>query len=169
MNRTKPFIPPLPSQRSSEDIVFERDKLTSKDFKRIIRVIGLKVTNQRIAILQTLHTDKQHMTTQEVHEIVHEKYPEIGFATVYRFMKKLKDSGIVNELRMGNLPTRYELTPDQHHDHITCLKCGKIVEFEHPVIEKLQEEIAKKLRFRLKSHVLELYGDCEHCYNPIRP
>ena len=76
---------------------------------------------------------------------------------------KLTEQNFVTEVRMGGLPARYELTPTEHHDHLTCVNCGKIVEFENQQIEQLQEEIASKYGFRLTDHVLELYGVCSHC------
>jgi Fur family ferric uptake transcriptional regulator len=64
---------------------------------------------------------------------------------------------------MGGLPARYELTPKSHHDHLTCINCGKICEFENSAIEQLQEKVAKQFGFQLTSHVLELYGVCADC------
>ncbi|MCB0355935.1 MAG: transcriptional repressor [Bdellovibrionales bacterium] len=150
------------AQNPPEKLI-SREPWDKSEFKRIIRKIGLKVTGQRLAILDALSTGRAHVTAQEVFEEVVEKNPDIGFATVYRFLKKLKDANFVTEVRMGGLPARYELTPRKHHDHLTCQKCGKIVEFENPTIELLQEEIARKHNFSLTGHLLELYGVCESC------
>lgn len=146
-------------QNPKEELV-SRERLDSSGFKRIIREMGLKVTKQRMAILEALNMGQAHVTAQEVFEIVNEKYPEIGFATVYRFLRKLTENNYVTEVRMGGLPARYELTPKSHHDHLTCIHCSKIVEFENAEIERLQLEVAKKNNFILTSHVLELYGVC---------
>lgn len=155
---------PLPSlirgeQNPKEELV-SRERLDTPGFKKIIREMGLKVTKQRMAILEALNMGQAHVTAQEVFEIVNEKHPEIGFATVYRFLRKLTESKYVTEVRMGGLPARYELTPKSHHDHLTCIYCSKIVEFENTEIERLQEEVASKNNFILTSHVLELYGVC---------
>lgn len=149
-------------QNPKEELV-NREKLDSKSYKRIVREMGLKVTKQRLAILEGLNTGQAHVTAQEVYEVVNEKHPEIGFATVYRFLRKLTEESFVTEVRMGGLPARYELTPKKHHDHLTCIQCGKIVEFENQQIEKLQVEIAQTHGFKLTDHVLELYGVCSHC------
>lgn len=143
--------------------LIRREPLDPGTFKRMIRAMGLKVTNQRIAILETLCAGRAHVTAQEVFEVVNAKYPEIGFATVYRFLRKMNEQKMVTEVRMGGLPARYELTPRRHHDHLTCTQCGQIVEFESPAIEALQEQVAKEHNFRLTHHVLELYGDCPRC------
>jgi Fur family ferric uptake transcriptional regulator len=143
--------------------LIRRDPVDPAAFKRMIRQMGLKVTQQRIAILETLSGGRAHVTAQEVFEIVNAKYPEIGFATVYRFLRKMNENKMVSEVRMGGLPARYELTPRRHHDHLTCTQCGQIVEFENPQIESLQEHVAREHNFRLTHHVLELYGVCPRC------
>ncbi len=143
--------------------LMRREPLEKGSFKRIIRDMGLKITSQRMAILESLSTGRAHVTAQEVYEEVSSKYPEIGFATVYRFLRKMSEKGFVTEVRMGGLPARYELTPNRHHDHLTCVECGLIVEFENNDIEKLQETVARQHGFYLSGHVLELYGVCKNC------
>ncbi len=143
--------------------LIRRDPVDPATFRRMIRQMGLKVTQQRIAILESLSEGRAHVTAQEVFESVNAKYPEIGFATVYRFLRKMAEQNMVTEVRMGGLPARYELTPRKHHDHLTCIQCGQIVEFESQKIESLQEQVAKAHNFRLTHHVLELYGVCPLC------
>jgi Fur family transcriptional regulator, ferric uptake regulator len=154
-------VPSLP--RAQEDRVFERDELDEVALKKIIRDLGLKVTQPRLLILKTLHSGRAHVTAQEVYEKITKVDPSIGFATVYRLLKKLTESGYATELRVGGMPARYELSPQNHHDHITCTKCGKICEFENFAIEELQGQIAKKFGFKLTGHVMELYGICTDC------
>ncbi|HMN68743.1 MAG TPA: Fur family transcriptional regulator [Bdellovibrionales bacterium] len=143
--------------------LIRREPVDPGTFKRMIRQMGLKVTQQRMAILESLSAGRAHVTAQEVYEAVNVKYPEIGFATVYRFLRKMAEQKLVTEVRMGGLPARYELTPRRHHDHLTCVQCGQIVEFESQQIETLQELVAKEHNFRLTHHVLELYGICPRC------
>lgn len=158
----KTKIPHLPRSMSEEKII-KRERLGEKEFKQIIRAMNLKVTDQRLAILESLHGGRAHVTAQEVFEVVSENFPEIGFATVYRFLRTLTENSFVTEVRMGGLPARYELTPKSHHDHLTCVSCGKICEFENHHIEELQGKVAKQFGFQLTSHVLELYGICPDC------
>ena len=143
--------------------LIRREPVDPATFKRMIRQMGLKVTQQRMAILESLSAGRAHVTAQEVFETVNAKHPEIGFATVYRFLRKMAEQNMVTEVRMGGLPARYELTPRRHHDHLTCVQCGQIVEFESPQIESLQEQVADAHNFRLTHHVLELYGVCPRC------
>lgn len=136
--------------------------------KKIIRDIGLKVTLQRLAILEKVRKGPAHFTAQEIFEDVSTDYPEIGFATVYRFLKKLAEHKYISEFRIGGLPARYEWITKNHHDHLSCVSCGKIVEFENQKIESLQETVAKHYGFKLTSHVLELYGVCPDCQKKVR-
>lgn len=131
--------------------------------KTVIRNLGLKVTDQRIAIIEVVRSGPKHFTAQEIYELVTEKSPDIGFATVYRFLRKLSENHFVTEVRLGGMPARYEWALKKHHDHLTCTQCQKIVEFENPEIERLQAKVAKEFGFELSDHVLELYGICPDC------
>lgn len=148
---------------TADDTLIRRESLGFEDFRAIIRSMGVKVTSQRLAILAALASGRVHVTAQEVFEQVHQKHPDIGFATVYRFLRKLTELNYVTEVRMGGLPARYELTPRRHHDHLTCVRCSRIVEFENSQIESLQERVAREHGFFLTHHVLELYGLCREC------
>lgn len=157
-------VPFLPRMRDVDLKVHETQDLKG-EFKAIIREMGLKVTSQRIAILRCLSQGRKHVTAQELYEKV-SRTPEgqgLGFATVYRFLRDLAESHFVTEVRMGGLPARYELAPQKHHDHLTCLQCGKICEFENRAIENLQIKVAEQFGFTLTHHVLELYGHCPDC------
>ena len=131
--------------------------------KKIIRDLGLKVTNQRLDILEVVRSGPNHFTAQDVFETVVKRSPEIGFATVYRFLRTLTEAMFVTEIRMGGMLACYEWAAKDHHDHLTCTSCGKIVEFENDEIERLQEKVALRFGFLLTSHVLELYGVCPEC------
>ena len=95
---------------------------------------------------------------------VRERDPRVGYATVYRTLKLLAECGVANERRFGDGLTRYELADDAtHHDHLICLDCGDIVEFEEPRVEELQDKVARRHGFVLRSHKHELYGICPRC------
>lgn len=157
------LVPELPRQKDEDVLVISND-FNDDELKQIIRNLNLKVTQQRMAILKSLHEGRRHVTAQELYEKLNKEHPEIGFATVYRFLRALTEGNFVTEVRMGGLPARYELTPTKsHHDHLTCVKCGKICEFENKAIEALQEKVAYQFGFVLTHHVLELYGVCPSC------
>lgn len=136
--------------------------------KRIIRDLGLKVTNQRVLILDIVRKGGAHFTAQEIYERVADQTEQlgeanVGFATVYRFLRQLSENHYVTEVRMGGMPARYEWAAKNHHDHLTCTACQTIVEFENVEIERLQARVAKQFGFTLTDHVLELYGLCPDC------
>lgn len=131
--------------------------------KKIIRDLGLKVTTQRLLILDVVRRGPNHFTAQDIFESVAAKNPAVGFATVYRFLRTLSEQSFVTEVRLGGMPARYEWAAKHHHDHLTCTGCARIVEFENHEIERLQEKVAKEFGFVLNDHVLELYGVCTDC------
>ncbi len=125
---------------------------------------GLKSTAQRDYIADTFFRINTHISLDELLKKVRRKTPRVGYATVYRTMKLLTDSGLAIERQFGDGQTRYENLPeDGHHDHIICIKCAKITEFQNQRIEQLQAETAKKFNFKVINHKLELYGYCSDC------
>lgn len=164
MTLTQP-ISPLPVSSLQEPLVtgLRPPRAEKVPNKKIIRDLGLKVTSQRLLILDAVRGGPSHFTAQEIFEAVSAKNPDIGFATVYRFLRTLSERAYVTEVRLGGMPARYEWAAKQHHDHLTCISCSQIVEFENVEIERLQEKTAKQHGFRLTGHVLELYGVCPDC------
>ncbi len=143
-------------------------QMSKEKMVEIIRNLGLKVTWQRLCILETLLKRGQHFSVQVIFEDISQSAaqsgdPNIGFATVYRFLRKLAQSGYIIETRIGGLPARYEWANQRHHDHLTCLICHKICEFENEEIEKLQRKVALNFGFQLTDHLMELYGICSQC------
>lgn len=161
--------PPRSSGQSALPVSTHQEKLNrsqrteSVPNKKIIRDLGLKVTSQRELILDIIRGGPSHFTAQEVFEHVSARNPAIGFATVYRFLRTLSEHKYVTEVRMGGMPARYEWAAKRHHDHLTCVNCRKIVEFENAEIERLQDKVAKEFGFQLTHHLLELYGVCPEC------
>ena len=161
--KSKQHHPNLTKPHDQESLVSQRKRLSESGLRQIIRDMGLKVTDQRLLILKTLYSGRAHVTAQEVFEVVSEQDSSVGFATVYRFLRTLTDSGFVTEVRMGGTSARYEIKSDGHHDHLTCTSCGKICEFENNKIEDLQSKVASHFGFVLTGHVLELCGLCPDC------
>lgn len=129
---------------------------------RYLEEHSLKHTKQRDAILEAFLTVKGHTTSEQLYEKIRELHPTIGFTTVYRTMKLLVEAGLAQEHTFDDGITRYEVE-HEHHDHLVCTKCGKIIEFECRMIESTQEEIAERFHFRVLRHRHELYGHCEDC------
>jgi Fur family ferric uptake transcriptional regulator len=129
---------------------------------RFLEENNLRHTKQRDAILQVFLAAQGHVTNEEIYNAVREEHPAIGYTTVYRTMKLLCDAGLANERHFDDGITRYEIE-HEHHDHLVCVKCGKIVEFECSMIESTQNEIADRYGFRVLRHRHELYGHCAKC------
>lgn len=126
---------------------------------------GLRMTKQRLAIGEAFfEASEGHPNVEDLTAQVRAAHPEIGQATVYRTLKLLVDSGLATAARLGGQKTRYEpnLT-DEHHDHLVCTKCGRVVEFHNKELETLQVAIADQFGFRLTGHELELYGVPREC------
>jgi Fur family ferric uptake transcriptional regulator len=102
----------------------------------------------------------QHISAEDVYKLLIEQEEEIGLATVYRVLNQFDDAGILNRHHFEGGKSVFEISHKEHHDHLVCLTCGKVVEFEDNVIEKRQEEIAKKHNMKLTNHSLYLYGEC---------
>ena len=126
---------------------------------------GLRSTAQRRLIVDTFFEGASHRTIEDLLNEVRSRDKGIGYATVYRTLKLLAECGVASERRFGDGLSRYELANDAsaHHDHLICVSCGKIVEFEEPRIETLQEEVAARYGFAITSHKHEMYGTCPEC------
>lgn len=126
---------------------------------------GLRSTAQRRLIVDTFFEGSPHITIEDLLAEVRERDRGIGYATVYRTLKLLAECGVASERRFGDGLSRYELADEAstHHDHLICVSCGRITEFEEPRIEALQEEVAKRYGFEVTSHKHEMYGVCADC------
>jgi Fur family ferric uptake transcriptional regulator len=145
----------------------DRDRLR-RDLSSYMVKRGLRSTEQRRLIIDTLFDAGDHVTIDGLLRQVRAIDGRVGYATVYRTMKLLAESGVVQEHKFGDGFTRYELSDEEaHHDHLICLECGKITEFEEPSIEELQERVATRYGFLVKQHKHELYGVCAECQRKL--
>lgn len=124
----------------------------------------LRSTRQRDVILDIFLSTHQHVSVEELYLKIKVIHPGIGYATVYRTLKLFVESGLAHEILLHDGQTRYEhVMHGEHHDHLICTGCNTIVEFENAVIEALQDEIAIRHGFLIKSHKMEIYGLCSVC------
>jgi Fur family transcriptional regulator, ferric uptake regulator len=119
---------------------------------------GLRMTEPRRVIARVLSAASDHPDAEELHRRANALDASISLATVYRTVKLFEDAGIIqaHDFREGR--ARYEEVPTEHHDHLINVKTGEVVEFHSDEIEALQEEIARRLGYKLVDHRLELYG-----------
>ncbi|MEE2025167.1 MULTISPECIES: ferric iron uptake transcriptional regulator [Alkalimonas] len=127
-----------------------------------LRKAGLKVTLPRVKILEILQDpNNQHISAEDVYKLLLESGEDIGLATVYRVLNQFDDAGILTRHHFEGGKSVFELTGNSHHDHLVCLNCGRVIEFEDDTIERKQLEIASKNGLKLTNHSLYLYGECE--------
>lgn len=145
--------------KEHDDVEGLQDQLTAYMERK-----GLRSTAQRRLVSDVFFRSRGHLSIDDMLALVRKRDPKVGYATVYRTLKLLVECGLANERQFEDTVTRFEVAHhDSHHDHLICLGCKRIVEFEDSQIEKLQEVVADRFGFALVSHKHELYGLCEKC------
>ena len=131
------------------------------DNNETLKDAGLKVTHPRTKILDILQSNPDmHLSADDIHNKLVGHNESIGLATVYRVLTQLEVAGLIQKNQFSDNQSSYEIKK-QHHDHLICTKCGKIIEFMNNDLEKLQEKISDEYQFRLDSHVMTLFGVCK--------
>ena len=130
----------------------------SIDLEALCAERGLRITEQRRIIARVLSESEDHPDVEQLHRRASAIDPKISIATVYRTVRLFEDAGILDRHDFGDGRSRYEATPEAHHDHLIDVETGRVVEFVDPELEALQRQIAEKLGFRLVDHRMELYG-----------
>ena len=135
------------------------------ELKKIVKQKGLKYTEQREIVLNILIHAEDHLTAEEVYNEIKSENgaSNIGIATVYRALSFLEEVDLITSINFGTDGKKYESNAKSHHDHLICTECGKIIEFLDEEIEKRQDRIAKKNKFKITSHSMQLYGLCSDC------
>ena len=129
-----------------------------------LKKAGLKVTLPRMKILELLEASAlRHQSAEDIYKALLDAGEEIGLATVYRVLTQFESAGLVNRHHFEGGQAVFELNQGGHHDHMVCLKCGKVVEFMDEVIEERQKKIAQDNGFEITDHSMILYG---HCNDP---
>lgn len=133
-----------------------------------LRKAGLKVTLPRMKILEILEKNEQrHMSAEDMYKALLDSGEEIGLATVYRVLTQFEDAGLVSRHHFEGGHSMFEINAGDHHDHILCVKCGRVDEFVDEFIEKRQEQIAKEAGYEMTDHSLYIYGICPDCRKAI--
>jgi len=138
-------------------------------FESFLHGKGLRLTNQRAEILRAIYRTHRHVTAEQLYEMIRDdaktKELRISRATVYRTLGLLAEGGFVDALDLGrDQGVRYEHSlGHEHHDHMVCTDCGKIIEFNDPELERVQDEVVARHGFVATSHQLNVYGTCSSC------
>jgi Fur family ferric uptake transcriptional regulator len=133
-------------------------------FLEHIQKAGLRRTAQRDLIMDTFLRTEEHLTSEDLYRLVQKEDPSVGHTTVYRTLKLLTEAGLAREVRFGDNKTYYEHHYNhEHHDHMICTECGRVIEFFSPEIEARQDEMAGRFGFRPTHHSLRIWGVCAEC------
>ena len=129
-----------------------------------LQKVGLKATLPRLKILQFLEdTEHRHMSAEDVYKAMLEQGEDIGLATIYRVLTQFESAGLVTRHHFEGGHSVFELDQGYHHDHILCVKCGKVDEFMDETIEERQKAIARDKGYEITDHSLYIYGICPEC------
>lgn len=130
---------------------------------------GLKATGPRLTILNLFENNPGgHYSADDVYRLLVQAGEDVGIATVYRVLTQFEQAGILTRHHFEGGRAVYELSPQRHHDHLVCVRCGKVEEFYDPEIEARQEAIARERGYILQDHALYLYVECQNPECPNR-
>lgn len=133
------------------------------DYTEQIRSSGRRLTRQRKLVLEILEESREHLDADMIHERAKSRDPNIGLATIYRSLGLLKEMGLVQEHRLGENHGHFETTQSTPHHHFTCLKCGRVVEFEAPQVMEAARKLCKREGLQVTEVHLHLSGYCQEC------
>jgi len=154
----------LNRQESKSAAPHSREIDPLQEFYRCRLQMGLKSSCKRSLVVEYFIEKDRHYTVEELYDEVKRVNPKVSLSTVYRTLKLLSNCGLASECNFGDGVIRFEpVHKTQHHDHLICVKCGKIIEFKNDRIEKIQKDVAKRYTFSISSHRMVLYGLCDGC------
>jgi Fur family ferric uptake transcriptional regulator len=137
------------------------------ELSQLLRKKGYKITSQRKAVLDVvIENDGEHLSSQEIYELVKKKHPDVGIATIYRTLPVLEELGFVYAVDLEDGCIRYELNRvDQlhRHHHLLCERCGKVTEVKDDLLDEIEAKIYKNYGFTIKDHRVKFYGICAEC------
>lgn len=141
------------------------DTAENQNLKETLREHELKATSQRIALLKLLESTHEHFDAEEIYFQLRQDQEHVSRATVYRSLEALVEQELVSKLDFGDGRMRYELSrgEDDHHDHLVCEACGKVIEFFNLEIEAQQIAICQENDFIASSHTMLIFGTCSDC------
>ena len=128
-----------------------------------LRRLGVRVTPQRLFVLEALELNSGHMTAEEIMQWAARRYPALNLATVYRTLDLLTAVGLVAQTDLGGGAASYELVGDSPHHHLACERCGEVIEMDEALLEGLRAETLRVYGFHARPRHLAIYGVCSAC------
>jgi len=142
-----------------------KDHLRKDHLRDVFRAAGRRLTPQRCLILEVLEESDEHLDAEALYDQAKIHNPDISLATVYRTLAVFKEMGLVEEHRLGEEHCHYEPVRDEPHYHFTCLGCGKVIEFDTPLVVRIQQELSEREGVCVTGAHLHLSGYCAQCQN----
>ena len=139
--------------------------VSNQDLKKVLRAHELKATSQRIALLKLLNSTHEHFDAEEIYFELRKQEKNVSRATVYRSLEALVEQELVSKLDFGDGRMRYERSKgdDEHHDHLICERCGKVIEFFNLEMEAQQLSVCEDHDFTPTTHTMYIFGTCAEC------
>jgi Fur family ferric uptake transcriptional regulator len=140
----------------------ESTSIRNRD-RKLLSSAGLRNTSQRALILDVIHEGQGHLDADEVYRRARKKQPRLSLSTVYRTLQTLKRLGLVEEVHLDEAHHHYEIKSSTEHHHLVCLGCGKVVEFECSMSQKMKEEVSREKGFKVINTEVRMTGYCPSC------
>ena len=134
-----------------------------EDDRKVLSVTGIRATSQRAIVLEVISHGQGHLDADEIYRRARIKQPHISLSTVYRTLQAFKKLGLIDELHFDEAHHYYEIKPAFEHQHLICLGCGKIVEFECPLSSKMKKDVARENDFEVTGVEVRMTGYCSQC------
>jgi len=136
---------------------------TEREIRAALKQHGYKLTPQRRMIIRTIASSRDHLTPIEIYQQVRQDHPNIGLATVYRTLDMLAKLELICELHAGNSCRSYTVSAPEHHHHLICSSCGRVVDFTGYDLSGLEQRLSIETGFEIEDHLLEFIGLCQTC------
>ncbi len=138
-------------------------RLTERKVAAALKQHGYKLTPQRREVIRIITSCPDHLTPAAIYQRIHQEYPNIGLVTVYRTLEILAELELICELHAGGNCHSYTISAPQHHYHLICSGCGKVVDFTGHNLGELERRLSRESGFRIDGHLLEFTGLCQAC------
>jgi Fur family ferric uptake transcriptional regulator len=132
-------------------------------YRDVLALRGMRVTPQRLMILQVIDEGHGHLTAEEIGERIRARFPSIHQGTIYRTLEVLREAGLVTETHLGDRSAVYELIGSHPHHHLVCERCGQVTEIGDTLLEPLRAALLAQFGFHARTEHFALFGLCAEC------
>jgi len=134
-----------------------------KDIASQLSQKGYRMTPQRLMILEAVENAEGHISVEEIYQRVCQRYPGVNLSTVYRTLELLKEQKLVTQTDMGDGRVRFHSLGHEHHHHLVCSRCGRVIDLDEEMLQPLTGALAEKYGFKAELHHMAIFGRCKEC------